>query len=247
MTSSGTNNNRKPNILLGITGSVAAVKGPELAVRLSQECHHANVRILLTRGGENFWCKAKDYDSNHWLRFESLVQKKEDEANGRKEREDGAGLIRVHAARDEWNRWNRLGDPILHIELRDWADVIVIAPLSAHTLAKIASGLCDDPLTCCLRAWDFGHDAVRAGKPIVLAPAMNTAMWDHPLTRMQLDAIRSFWKDEEGEEGCENGVHVVDPKKDYKLACGEVGAGALADLECIVNAVRKCLDIPTLA
>ena len=46
-----------------------------------------------------------------------------------------------------------MGDPVLHIELRNWADIIVVAPLSAHTLAKIATGMCDDPLTCCIRAW----------------------------------------------------------------------------------------------
>lgn len=56
-------------------------------------------------------------------------------------------------AQDEWKGWHRMGDPVLHIELRNWADIIVVAPLSAHTLAKIATGMCDDPLTCCIRAW----------------------------------------------------------------------------------------------
>ena len=48
-----------------------------------------------------------------------------------------------------------MGDPVLHIELRRWADVLLLAPLSANTLAKAASGLCDNLLTCVVRAWDF--------------------------------------------------------------------------------------------
>lgn len=95
-------------------------------------------------------------------------------------------------AKEEWKNWKRLGDSILHINLRDWADLALIAPLSAHTLSKISNGLCDDPLSSCLRAWDFGHGC-RQGKPIILAPAMNTAMWIHPLTTRQLDTIQGFW------------------------------------------------------
>ena len=51
--------------MLGVTGSVAAVKAPEIAVRLRKECH-ADVKILLTRGGENFWAKAAVYDPRYW-------------------------------------------------------------------------------------------------------------------------------------------------------------------------------------
>lgn len=49
----------------------------------------------------------------------------------------------------------QVGDPVIHIELRRWADALVIAPLSANTLAKMAGGLCDNLLTCVVRAWDF--------------------------------------------------------------------------------------------
>src|SRR5436189_194001 len=74
--------------------------------------------------------------------------------------------------------WRR-DDPVLHIELRRWADLFLIAPLDANTLAKLASGLADNCLTCVWRAW---HPA----RPVVLAPAMNTLMWEHPLTRQHL-------------------------------------------------------------
>lgn len=56
---------------------------------------------------------------------------------------------------DEWHAWKAIGDPVLHIDLRRWADLMVIAPLSANTLAKLAGGLCDNLLTCVVRAWDF--------------------------------------------------------------------------------------------
>lgn len=130
----------------------------------------------------------------------------------------------------------------------------LIAPLSAHTLAKIANGLCDDLLTCCIRAWDFGqrkslngNNDGRMGKPVILAPAMNTAMWDHPLTRMQLEAIQKFSGVKEGIVGDEEGskeeqevVFIVEPAT-KKLACGDIGAGALAELDDIICAVKTCL------
>jgi phosphopantothenoylcysteine synthetase/decarboxylase len=97
----------------------------------------------------------------------------------------------------------------LHIDLRDWADLLLIAPLSAHTLAKLATGLSDDTLSCVVRAWDFGH-GVRPGKPLLLAPAMNTAMWQHPLTQPQLETIQGFWKKTNNDD--ESGVNVIAPQ-----------------------------------
>jgi len=64
---------------------------------------------------------------------------------------------------DEWRQWKRVGDPVMHIELRRWADVMVIAPLSANTLAKAAGGMCDNLLTCVLRAWDWGRPLLVSG------------------------------------------------------------------------------------
>lgn len=130
----------------------------------------------------------------------------------------------------EWDGWNRLGDPVLHVDLRDWADVLVIAPLSAHTLAKIANGLCDDTLSCVARAWDMGYGP-RPAKPIVLAPAMNTAMWQHPATAEQLTKLTNM----------SNRTVVVEPVA-KELACGEIGMGALADVDTIVDRVQQCLQ-----
>ena len=146
-------------------------------------------------------------------------------------------------AEEEWKKWKRLGDPILHIKLRDWADLALLAPLSAHTLSKISNGLCDDPLSSCLRAWDLGH-GTRKGKPILLAPAMNTAMWDHPLTKLQLATIQSFWNSKghfySADHSC--GIQII-PPQEKTLACGEVGDGALASVDTIIEWVKKTLNI----
>lgn len=64
---------RRPRILFAVTGSVAAVKGPEIAVRLVNELD-LDVRIMLTRGGENFWNKAKDYNQQHWDLLQELLK-----------------------------------------------------------------------------------------------------------------------------------------------------------------------------
>jgi phosphopantothenoylcysteine synthetase/decarboxylase len=82
------------------------------------------------------------------------------------------------------NSWNTLGDPVLHIELRKWADAFLIVPLDANTLAKAAVGLCDNLVSSVIRAWDSKD------KPLLVAPAMNTVMWEHSLTQEQL--VREF-------------------------------------------------------
>lgn len=135
----------------------------------------------------------------------------------------------------EWRDWHRIGDPVLHIDLRDWADVFLIAPLSAHTLAKISHGLCDDTVTCVARAWDMGRGS-RPGKPLLLAPAMNTAMWDHPLTQAQLDTIVSFGSRSMAAPSSGGVVRVIPPLA-KTLACGEIGVGALANVDDIIQIV----------
>lgn len=114
----------------------------------------------------------------------------------------------------------------------------MIAPLSAHTLAKLSNGLCDDTLSCIVRAWDFGQGTGR-GRPLVLAPAMNTSMWQHPLTMTQLETIKQFWNDNGG-CGRKSGVVVVPPQI-KRLACGEHGIGALAAVEDIVSSVEDVI------
>jgi len=125
---------------------------------------------------------------------------------------------RLWTDEDEWNLWHSREDPVTHIELRRWADLFVIAPLSANTLAKLAYGLSDNLLTCVARAWDYK-------KPFLVAPAMNTFMWDNPHTAKHISKIKKL------------GIKVVDPIS-KKLACGDVGR--LQDTDRGRGDIRKC-------
>ncbi|CAM8894198.1 unnamed protein product [Rhodiola kirilowii] len=88
----------------------------------------------------------------------------------------------LHTEEFDWCTWSKLGDEVVHIELRRWADIMVIAPLSANTLAKIAGGLCDNLLTCIVRAWDYS-------KPVFIAPSMHSFMWSNPFTEKHMEAV----------------------------------------------------------
>ena len=95
--------------------------------------------------------------------------------------------------------------------------------MDANTLAKAANGLCDNLLTCVLRAWDLGR------KPVIVCPAMNTAMWEHPLSHRQLRDLKSL------------GYHVV-PPIEKELVCGDVGMGAMASIPTIVQHLQAILQ-----
>ncbi|XP_051139828.1 probable phosphopantothenoylcysteine decarboxylase [Andrographis paniculata] len=124
----------------------------------------------------------------------------------------------LYTDEDEWTSWNKVGDTVLHIELRKWADIMIIAPLSANTLGKIAGGLCDNLLTCIVRAWDYS-------KPIFVAPAMNTFMWNNPFTERHLMVIDDL------------GISLIPPVM-KRLACGDYGNGAMAEPSLIYSTVR---------
>ncbi|KAK7115442.1 phosphopantothenoylcysteine decarboxylase-like [Littorina saxatilis] len=123
---------------------------------------------------------------------------------------------------NEWENWTSVKDPVLHIELRRWADVMVIAPLDANTLAKISNGICDNLLTCVVRAWDLE-------RPLLFAPAMNTHMWNHPLTAQQITTLKTFG-------------YMEIPCISKKLACGDTGMGAMAEVSTIVAQVEQMLS-----
>ncbi|XP_021082519.1 phosphopantothenoylcysteine decarboxylase isoform X4 [Mesocricetus auratus] len=117
--------------------------------------------------------------------------------------------------------WKRRSDPVLHIDLRRWADLLLVAPLDANTLGKVASGICDNLLTCVIRAWD-------RSKPLLFCPAMNTAMWDHPITAWQVGQLKAFG-------------YMEIPCVSKKLVCGDQGLGAMAEVETIVEKVKEVL------
>ncbi|KAF8259689.1 flavoprotein [Lactarius quietus] len=126
--------------------------------------------------------------------------------------------VNVWTDDDEWAPNYRIGDPILHIELRRWADIVLIAPCSANTLAKIANGICDNLVTSLLRA-------LAPTTPTYVYPAMNTLMYEHPLTAQHIRIIRDMI-----------GYNVVGPVS-KSLACGDVGVGAMVEWRDIVASV----------
>lgn len=179
------------NVLLGVTGSVAAIKAPQLVVGLIAAGHE--VRVVTTNKAQNFlsiWNVGPNF--------------------------------RVLTDIDEWQKNYAVHEsPVLHIELREWADLLLIAPLSANTLAKLANGLADNLLTCVARAWDMK-------KRVVIAPAMNTEMWNHPATFEHVMRLER-WIPE---------LDIIQPIKKL-LACGTEGIGAMAEVESIVEVVTK--------
>ncbi|GAN10121.1 phosphopantothenoylcysteine decarboxylase [Mucor ambiguus] len=178
------------NILIGATGSIAAIKVP-LLVDFFQKHAHINVKVVVTESAHFF---IKDMEIH----------------------------CPVYREQDEWNEWKKISDPILHIELRNWADIMVIAPLDANTLGKLANGLCDNLLTCVLRAWDVS-------KPVVACPAMNTSMWHHPFTVKHLEVLENVLD-----------YKIIQPIS-KKLACGDTGVGAMAESHKTTMPTKKSM------
>ncbi|MGG7618797.1 bifunctional phosphopantothenoylcysteine decarboxylase/phosphopantothenate--cysteine ligase CoaBC [Bacillus coreaensis] len=106
---------------------------------------------------------------------------------------------------------------IAHIDLADWADLIVVAPATANLIGKLANGIADNMITTTLLA---------ATSPVWIAPAMNVHMYDHPAVRKNLETIRSY------------GYGFIEPGEGY-LACGYVGKGRMEEPETIVEKIAE--------
>ncbi len=115
----------------------------------------------------------------------------------------------------------RADSRITHVEDSQEADIMVIAPATANTMAKMANGVADNLLTSMCLAFS---------KTVVVAPAMNTNMWEHPATQHNVDLLR------------ERGVFVVEPGAG-ELACGEYGWGRMAEPDSIVAEVKLRLQV----
>lgn len=113
---------------------------------------------------------------------------------------------------------------IAHIDLADWADLIVVAPATANVIGKIANGIADNMITTTLLA---------ATSPVWVAPAMNVHMYDHPAVKKNLQTLQSF------------GYQFIEPSEGY-LACGYVGKGRLEEPETIVEKIKSYFE-PTTA
>jgi len=115
----------------------------------------------------------------------------------------------------------RSDSKITHVQDAQEADIMVVAPATANTLAKMAGGIADNLLTSMILAF---------GKTVVIAPAMNTNMWEHPATQHNVSLLR------------ERGVFVVEPGAG-ELACGDYGSGRMAEPDSIVAEVKLRLQV----
>lgn len=106
---------------------------------------------------------------------------------------------------------------IAHIDLADWADLILVAPATANTIGKLANGIADNMITTTLLA---------ATAPVWIAPAMNVHMYDHPAVKKNISILASF------------GYQFIEPSEGY-LACGYVGKGRLEEPEKIVESIKQ--------
>ena len=213
------------HILLGASGSVATIKLPLIAEALGS---HSNVsiRIILTDSAAKF------------LNGQSPEQPTLAELGNIK------GVDAVYRDNDEWDiPWTR-GAPILHIELRKWAHLLLVAPLSANSLAKMTMGFSDNLLLSVIRAWDttgtvdVGVHKKKRKPRIFVAMAMNTAMWNHPVTEKQKRVLREEWGCDGGDGEGSGWVEVLEPME-KELACGDVGQGAMLDWRKIVVIIEE--------
>ena len=172
------------NILLGVTGSIAAYKACELTRLLVKDGH--DVQVLMTDAATKFIAP---------LTFRTLSRNPVTED--------------MFAEPDQWVPG--------HVALADRAELFVIAPCTANVMAKLAHGLADDLLT---------STALATRVPILLAPAMNTQMWEHPATQANVKTL------------LDRGVRFVDADTG-DLACGVSGKGRMAEAAEIAAAIRQ--------
>ena len=194
----------KKHLLLAASGSVATIKLPLI---ISCLANHPNlsIRVLVTKAATHFLAG----QSTEQPTLSSLALLPNVDA--------------VYQDDDEWaDPWIRQSK-ILHIELRRWSHLLVIAPMSANLLAKVTGGLCDDLLTNVIRAWDVK-------RTIIAAPAMNQMMWQHPVTAKQVKILAEEW----------DWFELLLPQV-KELACGDVGQGAMRDWLEVVAVIEKRL------
>jgi len=176
------------NIVLGVTGSIAAYKAADLANILTKEGY--NVDVILTHGGAQFITA---------LTLQTLSKNR----------------VLTDVFQEDWPQ------EVKHISLAKKADLLLVAPASADVIAKLACGIADDMLTTTALAM--------RGIPKLLAPAMNTNMYENPVVQDNLQKLVNY------------GWQLIDPKE-ARLACGDLGKGAMADVKTIVAAVAEQLS-----
>jgi phosphopantothenoylcysteine decarboxylase / phosphopantothenate---cysteine ligase len=171
------------NILLGITGGIAAYKSASFARLLIKSGY--DVRVIMTASAQAFITP---------LTLQALTGNQ------------------VHI--DLLDESAELG--MGHIELAKWADLLIIAPATANTIAKLAMGIADDLLTTVCLA---------TAAPILVAPAMNQQMWQHPSVKLNLQTLTDYDYD------------IIQPGSGEQ-ACGDIGEGRLPEPEQLLEYVQ---------
>ena len=174
------------NILLGVTGGIAAYKIANLASMLKKQ--KANVRVIMTKNACQFITP---------ITFETLTAQK------------------VYT--DTFDRDFEF--KVDHIELGKWADVFLIAPATANVIGKLANGIADDMLTT---------TALAMRCPLVVAPAMNTAMYENRAVKHNIMKLRT------------NGMEIILPASGH-LACGDTGAGKMPEPELLMEYIKRAV------
>lgn len=181
------------NILVGITGGIAAYKTP-LLVRLLRKAGH-QVKCVATR---------------HALQFVTPLTLETVSGN------------KIYADLFDSNNDHTTE----HISLKDWGDMMVVAPATANIIGKMATGIGDDALSTLLLSF--------MRKPIYLAPAMNTQMWECPAVQRNIEYLRCI------------GIHIIEPASG-DLACGTTGAGRMPEPEDIMQVLSSATRKPDLS
>jgi phosphopantothenoylcysteine decarboxylase/phosphopantothenate--cysteine ligase len=174
------------HIVLGVTGSIAAYKAPDLASKLTQA--GAAVDVAMTESATRFVAP---------ITFQSVT--------GRR------------AFHDMWDEASEIAE--LHVVLARRADLMVIAPATATTLARMAHGLAEDLVSL---------TALATQAPVLVAPAMDPHMWEHAATQANVETLRS------------RGVSFVGPEEG-RLASGQMGTGRMSEVPLLLGAVRTAL------
>ena len=177
------------NIVLGVTGGIAAYKACELASLLVKQ--HAGVDVIMTKNATEFVSP---------LTFDSLTHRR--------------------TVTDTFDRAHSY--EVEHIALADKADILVIAPATANVIGKLANGIADDMLTT---------TALACVCPKIIAPAMNTKMYENPATQRNLETLRN------------DGWIIVEPASGH-LACGATGKGKLEDPSVILEYILHEIALP---
>jgi phosphopantothenoylcysteine synthetase/decarboxylase len=180
--------NTSKNIVLGVTGSIAAHRAADLASQLTQR--GCDVRVVMTADALRFITP---------LPFKTLSRH--------------PVVTDLYEEEEGWKP--------THIKLADEAALLLIAPLTAQTLAKLAHGLADDALSCLALA-------LNPNAKVLLAPAMNGKMWQHPATQQNVATLKA------------RGAEFIGPEEGM-LACGYEGLGRLWNVEGIVTRALELL------